>query len=876
METIKFGMIYDNDIIESIRGITNGSYSMKREIFKNMVRAKTFDKSILKEYLSDINEFLKFWEAYANDLQAKIKSAKGEVGVYTIEYQFVKDYIYAKYDYASVLQFTDGLIRGISSGKFDTVETIEDFRDHTLDKAFHHPARYAAEMLDSVLVGGSGIGINDRKPTGALDAKSFDAIRSYDLFNRRDRPELYKAIAATLEFMTQDIGVEKYFTTSDMKITVSMINNIVEYVTYSLTAYAARVYIISAYAYPFINNSGAVSTKTPISEATIADEENSNHSEITVFRNADDMICRDPAKTKEFMNIFSKFITAIKADNLFGTNKPDYEKGWITDNALDNNVFCSKLLVNPLHEFLVNGSNNFMWDGSSSAMNELNQLVRELIYNNNQGIQGTSSPKQELLHVIRGTTCENTIKAYQELAKDLYMCSMQLCRQTNRIITNIISWKKNENEIPTHNTGTLNTVSECLKVLSEFYRDLASAILQKGRDIEMHINYLTMDEINKASAGISIKIPNQKPDVDANANMMTAVPDTTRVPTELLDLYDVPTFEYMELYNEYVKMLPGMEDDLYYSEAFNLSSIIDKILSIIRNASKRFRAFLDNNAVKAAMKWAIAHEKEILAMDFTGVQLQVLPYKEPLALPKGYDKLKTGLSNFDIKKFASKESIAEYAKSLYPSETVYNWFNNDTEKVTSGADKYRSYILFKDENEATEKYPEKRQLTGSALQNTIPLWINTLKGAEDTFKAYKKIGDDIEAQINNIRSKTVSATNSTQTTSTTTATASTATQGSNTQAPPTMGDAGSEENKGDSSAGSTSNAQQTQQQEKKPEEKKDQQTDTTDLTSEGLTAINVAVTRLYVSLSGMFVEYIKAEYAYLKEAYAGGTKPSHS
>lgn len=874
METRNFGMIYDKDIIASIREITEGSYSMKREIFKNMVRAKTLEKSVLKEYLNDVNEFLRFWEAYANDLQEKIKNSKGETDVYTIEYQFVKDYIYAKYDYASVLPFTDGLIRGVSDGKFKDVETIEDFRDHTLDKAFHHPARSAAEMLDSVLVGGAGIGINSKKLTGPLDAKSFDAIRSYDLFNRRDRAELYKAIKATLEFMTEDVGVGKYLTTNDMKITVSMINNIVEYVTYSLTAYATRIYIISAYAYPFIIKSTSDVDKTPINEATIADSDNSDNVEITIFRNADEMICRDPVKTKEFMTIFSKFVTAVGADSLFGTEKPDYNKQWAIRDGMENNVFCQKLLVNPLHEFLTTGASNFLHDPYGSAMNELNMMVRELIYNNTQGLQGAASPKQELFHVIRGTTCENTMKGYQKLVKDLYACSLHLCSQTSNIIDGIIRWKKAENEYPAHNTGTLNTGAETLKIISEFYRDLASAILQKARDIEMHINYLRVDEINKAAAGLSIKIPNEKPDVDANANMMTAVPDTTRVPTELLDLYDVPTFEYMELYNEYVKMLPGMEDDLYYSEAFNISGIIDKITSAIKNALKRFRAFLDNRDVKAAMSWAIKHEKDILAMNFSSVQLQVLPYKEPLGLPKGYEKLKNGLANFDIKNFASKEAIDQYVKSLYPSETVYGWFTKDDGKITSGADKYRNYILFSNENEATEKYPEKRPLTGQALQNTIPLWINTLKGAEDTFKAYKKIGDDIEAQINNIRSKTVAATNTTQTSTSTSTTAnSTANQGSDTQAPPSMGDAGKGEDNKNTNTGSTQ-GQQTQ--ENKPEEKKDQKSDTIDLTSEGLTAINVATVRLYASLSGMFVEYIKAEYAYLKEAYAGGTKTSQS
>lgn len=872
METKNFRMIYDKDIIESIREITNGSYAMKREIFKNIVRAKAMDKNVLKEYLNDVNEFLRFWEAYANDLHEKIKNSKGETDVYTIEYQFVKDYIYAKYDYASVLPFTDGLIRGVTSGKFTDPETIEDFRDHTLDKAFHHPARSAAEMLDSVLISGVGIGINSKKLTGPLDAKSFDAMRSYDLFNRRDRTELYKAIKATLEFMTEDIDVGKYITTNDMKVTVSMINNIVEYVTYSLTAYATRIYIISAYAYPFIDKNASSDTKTPISESTIANSDMGDNVEVTIFRNADEMICRDPAKTKEFMSIFSKFVTAVGADNLFGTSKPSYDKRWNMRDGIENNVFCQKLLVNPLHEFLSKGAGEFLYNSSNSAMNELNMMIRELIYNNTQGLQGAASPKQELFHVIRGTTCENTMRGYQELVKDLYTCSLHLCSQTSYLIDGITSWKKAENENPAHNTGTLNTSAESLKIISEFYRDLASAILQKARDIEMHINYLRVDEVNKAAAGLSIKIPNEKPDVDANANMMTAIPDTTRVPTDLLDLYDVPTFEYMELYNEYVKMLPGMEDDIYYSEAFSISTIIDKIIAIIDRARKRFRAFLDNADVKRATNWAISHEREIQSMDFSQVSIQVLPYKEPLSLPKGYENLKNGLAKFDIKNFASKEAINAYIKSLYPSETVYGWFNNDNEKIKSGANKYRSYILFKNENEATEETPDTRPLTGSALVNTIPLWLKTLKDAENTFNAYNKIGDDIEAQIKNIRAKTATATNPSTTTSTSTD-SSTAKQ-QDKQNPPSIEGAGNENDKKDNATGTQTQSQENKPQEQKPDNKPEERNATAELTSEGLTAISLTVTRLYESLSPMFVEYIKAEYAYLKEAFAGASKPT--
>lgn len=845
MENQKFVKMMDGDIIDSIRNITADASKLKNAVFKNAIMKEDVDEDIFVIYLNSINRFLKFWDDYANDLQIKIKSSNGIVGINTISYDRVKDFIYSKYDYASILPFTDGIIKGISSGKFKTPEDIEDFRDHTISKAFNGEAASSAALVDSVLIYKGSIGsMNALSKTTPLEAKSFDSIKNYNMFDRRSRPELYKAISKVIDFLTRDINVGKFLTISNIKLFVSTINNIVDYMTYSLTAYACRIYIISLYAYPFIEND--VYEYTSVVES--AHDDIGNKSGTMIFRNVDEMICRDPSKTREFINIFSDFITSIGADSLFETRKPLYNTTSIDDSSLENNVFCQKLTVNALHEFLSKPYMYYNTDDISSKLDELNSILHELIYNSSQGIQGVSSPKQELLHVIRGTSCDDTVNGYRSLAKDLYLCAFQLCGRTERIINYLIRWKKRESEDPNHNTAALNNAAECIKIISEFYRDLSTAIVQKVRDIEMHINSLSSNDVDKVVSGLSIKVPDSKFNVSSNDNMMTSVPDTTRIPTELLDLYDVPTFEYMEMYNEYVRNLPGMENDLYYSEAFNISAIIDKIISGIRSAWKRFEQFWNDKRVQAAVKWIYDHEKEFLSMDFSTAKINAMKYKVNIGFPKGFERLHNGLQSFTPENIKTKEASDKYIRGLYP-DGVYEWFadqNNKDGKLA--ATKYRNYILFYDLNEVKEEQPQQVQLNGQQIQRAVPEWIKTVKSVKEALDGYTAKGKELEAGINKIKSRVASLTDTSNDNKSETPEMTQASPSDGNQKPATTPATNGSNDSGNKATEAASES------------------------SLAVTEIQLAVDRIYKSLSPIFIEYIQAMYGYLKEVYSMAKK----
>lgn len=870
MKELKFGMMYDQDIIKYIRDITGESSSLKREIFKTTVMKKSLDKKVCNDFLTAVNEFLRFWDEYSQDLHEKIKATTGTEGVITIDYQYVKEFIYAKYDYASVLPFADGIIKGVTSGKFTTTDDIEDFRDHTISKAFDNQADSSAALLDSVLVSGGGIGsINGSKPVSTLEAKMFDSIRNYDMFNRRNRPELYKAITEIVKFMTIDIGMGKYIDTSDIKMFVSIINNIVDYITYSLTAYATRIYIISAYAYPFIQTNGKPEI---VSESVIHEDVNSDvdlgANEVRVFIDADEMICRDPAKTKEFFAYFDPFLKIIGADVLFGSHKPTYKDHFEGMDTLGTTSFCSKLVSNPLHDFLTGRRDSFLGfnDTSESSIMELQQILKSYIYNNNQGIQGESSPKQEIFHVIRGTTCDGTLKGYQTLAKDLYLCAIHLCCGTESWINDIIRWKSEENHSPKYNTGTLNSAAESLKILSEFYRDLTSAILQKARDIELNVNVIRSEEVNKTIAGINIQIPNQKNDVDTNNNLMTAVPDTTRMPTELIDLYDVPTLECMEMYNEYVRSLPGMEDDIFYSEAFNIAAIFDAIIAGIQNAWKRFRQFWSNKDVQRSIKWIMDHEKELGSMDFSAGSMKVHNYKPAIGLPKNFNNLSNGLVNFDPDKIKTEKNVSDFISSLYPSPAIYSWFTGDENKDgKSGPIKYRNHILFYDEGNTKVEIPEDVSLSGADIQKRVMDWIKTVKDVKAVNDQMEQMGKTLETGIKSIRTKMI--------TSTTDAT----NKPNSVTPPPTPGStATGSSNTGTSAVGDNTdkNNQEAAPLDKivsNPDNKKEE-ANNSNLSTAVLNDIQITVKRISSSLSPIFIDYIKTMYEYLKEAYTVGRK----
>lgn len=892
----RFGMLYSSDIRSSITEITSEASKLKKEIFKSVMMNKELDPAVAKVYMGAVNDFLRFWEEYAKDMEPKMKRAKGVTGIHTVEYSFIKDYIYAKYDYASVLPFADGLVRGMQDEKFTRVEDIGDFRDQTLKKAFDDMPVNSAGVLDVVI--NPALGVDFNTAVSPMDAKMYDSVKSYHMFDPRSRTELYRAIDKTIDFITIDLEHRHYPQHRDMKLFVSMINNIVEYITYSLTAYACRIYIIGQYAYPFIyadeSSSGNVISesadnddKKDKKDGNVPSKGEGEHRpeiEVTIMRDADDTMTRDPQDIGKFFTTFEQFIKIIGAESLFnGSTIPKYPNGYIGQNTLEANRFSQKLMANPLFEMFRKYIRIFADDQSQGrVIEEFNQNLKSFTHNSVQAVQGTSTPKQEILHVIRGVECGNTAANYQELAKDLYVFSLFLLCEIFSKIGDMSRLTSSTIGTTPQSINTRNAGIEALSVLSELYRDIAVAVMYKARDIEAKLNETRNATIANVHDSLTIKIPDVGKSKDRTSHMSSAVPDTTRLPMDLLDLYEIPVFESLELYDECLRLDPAFANDYYFTEGA-IANIINALRSKIIAAWNKIKNFFQDRKFKEAIAWVQKHKSELMAMNLAGITMSVIDYKVDIALPEGFENLIKNLQNIPEKALESQEEMEKWAATLYPNPTIHGWFSGDGDNKKDGARMWRNLFLFQDLNEVDDKPHETPiQINDAQVAKNLPKWIETIETADSLYKQLEKMETEIENASNKLRARTVAAANKQGgDNAAATGGATTGAAGGDDKKVVTAnangGGSGTGGGTGGTTGGSGSGTPAPTPAAGADTKKEEQSMQGgSSVLSAAITQADVAITRLYLSLGPMVVEYMRKEYEYLQTAYSYSKKKNAS
>lgn len=828
----KFRSMYGTEITRYVSDIMSEASKFKIQIFRSVMMDTDLSPNHVRTYMGRVNDFLRFFDEYSQDLTEKIKKVRGRAGVRTIEYGFVKDYIYAKYDYASVLPFADGLVTGLTDGKFKTVEDIEDFRAHTISKAFKDLPVDSAGVLDRVVT--PQIGVNFSHITTDIDAKMFDSIRTYKIFDPRSRTELYKAIDKTIEFITIDIRKHKFPKNTDMKLYVSMINNIIEYITYSLAVYACRVYIIQEYVNPFINDY-SVRVNTPAYEsADTTSATNSSNVQITIMRDADEKLTKDPAIIKDFFNVFEDFVKTIGASSLFGAdhNLPTIGRIYVSQEVMGSNKFIQKLQGNALYQFILDGHYKGFssYDKSLANLEELKQVLKTFTFNN-QGMQGTSSPKQEILHVIRGVESGDTVQKQLETIKDLYICALSILSKLNNVIDDIKRYTNNTNEMR-QGIAARNLGIECLGMMSDLYRELAFAFLARARDLENQINISRNAQIEKMNSSLSIKIPEADKIINSNNTMMSAVPDTTRLPIELLDMYAQPAFEAMQLYDECLKLDPEFAGDMYFSEAFDINVIFNKLLAWVAGVQRAIETWFGDANVQKATQFVNENKDALMHMVLNGMELDVLDYKVNITVPEGYEKGIKNISQIPDKAFEDQTELDNWIKSLYPNETIYGWFKKDDPKVA--AQKYRNLILFQDLNEVDDKpHNEPIKIGDSKIAKSLADWITSVSKLQDTYKAVRDMSKQYKEEVSKLKAKAAAASQKVKNGNNTSTTNSANNENQ-----------GSQDGQNSSQGGVNGN----------------------NINLAGSTALQVGQ-QIYYPLVSAFITYIKDIYSYLQQAY---------
>lgn len=851
-------MLYPSiaDLTNSVRSITAAATDFKTSIFKAKMRGEAIDSEPSKKFLRNANEFLRRWDTYASNLADAMKASKGDEDVITVDYGDVKNYIFAKYDYAAVLPFADGIFKGVKDGKFEEPDDIKDFHDHTVDKAFPDLADSVAGLVDDVV--GKGMGFADSHKVGKLGLSKYQSVRqSGKLFNDHDRAELYRAVQKTVEYLVEhmdDLQINGAY--SGTRLYVSAVNNIIDFCVYSMVAFTMRVVVIARYAIPFINastteeDSDSDKDSGPVVESVqkLPDEHYNCTDCIHVLRDADDARLKAPACVKEFVDTFAEFLTAVGCVVKVG-RKPTFEDPYVDGNMREGNRFYEKLKDNPIFDMISKYgyrlSSNIR--NGNAFFNELVVTMRDYMYDHKLAVPNNNSPREEFLHVIRGVDADQqSVKAYQQLAYELYIVVVETVMNMNTMIQDITRAEIAEKNNPTTNAGTANDCAECLRIMNYVYREFTSAYLQKGRYIEAKINFLKEENLNKTIAGMQIHIPGLKPDEPSiNDYMMTAIPDTTKMPIDLSDLYALPVFEDLQMYDIALRYRPEFLENMYLSEAVGLSNIINAIIAAIQGALNRFRHFWNDKSVQAAVKWVTEYGDGLTRMNCSGHSLDVLPYKDDIKFGEHAKKIIDGIKAIDAKDFqsASAEDMKKAVIALYPSEAVYKFWDGENPKAS--AQKYRNFLLFQNEQNVNDQPVTKVTYSDQVLQAKLRTWVDTVKAAKNTFDAYDRLSKDLDTAVKALKNKVASAANQ-QNNQTQQQNAQT---GNNVEPPP--GNPPTEPPK-------------TQNGQSQSDSKANEQTTVMNTT---LADIQSAIARIWVPATDMFVEYIKAHYNYLKQAY---------
>lgn len=751
-----FKRLYIYDYTEKMKEMISQSSIIKQEIFKNNIMGNEISYVKINAYVNFINDFLKYWEDYGKDTQSKMSKSSGVEGIRNIKYQDIRDYIYSNYDYAVIIPFIDNIYNQFDNKSLDK-DSIVDYFTTTISKAFDGQPPTVAGLID-LISSNDSILMDYSFRTDKYESKLFDSVKNYrKMFPESDRIMLFKAVQKAVDYISRKKSV--VISKGDTQIFITLINYVIEMITYSTIAYASRIFIICHYGYNFIDANKS-DTMIPVEESTTLSN-SIQYEDMRFLADASEVTFSKVENAKEAFEIVRNFITALgigvsDLDIRFGS----YES---IPKLCSGNKFIEKLKESNNLLFMVLDDYRFMeiYEGRLKCIEENIQQLKSILYNDKQGNSITSSPLQEFLHIIRGTKINNsdsTIKDCKNMALDLAKTLIFFNQKINAHMSRISNIKYNLKH-ESININDEKNINEYSRLLNELYAATILPIFQRLRDIEALYNKLSNNSIDKVLNMVSL---------DNESNIIKSVPDTTRMPLNLMDLYSLPSFESYQMYDEYLKSLPMFSDDLYFSEAFDMSTVMNVIQSLLDGAWKTLESWYLNSKVKAAMSWVRNNEKKIRNTNLEPAiesKIKIFPYpslnNRSLELDKGYKNLINNIKNFHPED--ANFNVDKYIISLYPSETVKKWFDEDENK---GKQKYWTWIISNcGENEVPDEPMKEIELNTTNISKLQKECLENCIAVEKIFNSLKSTKNNLDQSFKTIKQSVVSLSNKSDQTS---------------------------------------------------------------------------------------------------------------
>ena len=746
---MKVVRISPNSFSNDVNSLAAAASQLKMELFRSTNQVRKVDSAKVQKFLGVVNGVLARYFSIFETLVDEMHDASPAEGAYSVPYGEVKPYLYPNFDYASILNYTDGLYRGVSDGDIKSALDMDEFFTHTTKMAFKDIPGTTPELLDELVALD-----RSKRAASAAEAAQFKGVKAQKIFDKNDRTELYKAIEKTVDYLCNEINEDGKIdlATDDITLRIAFIVSVLDYAVYSATVYIGRVYAINMYSYGFMQGSNP-NEPTAVTEAVETKEKISDEA-YKVMIPADDANYRDPKNFVALIKLLQEFASVMGTSICDGYKKLNLDDNWfiykIAEEGDTNNIFKDALLGNPLYEFIINRMDHWRWEDNWKQRQDFSDEFYGYIHNGQQGLSTSLTAKQEMLPVIRDTWADKTSKEdYQTIVGNLGEWALEVLSIVRRYFNDGINWRSNEANNPEKNNSVLNSTAEIIKACKDFYNDIVEVVLSRLRDIELMVNKDKEDELNKIFADVSVNVPGgEKDDVSHKHDMMDASPDTSRLP---VDLYALPTYESLRMYSEYVSSLPNMDGDGYYSEAVDFSKIMDTIQSLVAGFFKKAVQFFDNPALKQAADWVSKNSEKLNTITYNG-PMEVQPYKANISYPSIENFTNWIQTEFSEKVVSSDAELKNFLFKLYST-------NDQTlRKIWESGDKnteeqVQNYVLFGVQPNGTVN--TKTLNSDAEIKAEMKNWISTVTAAPVLRTTIMNNEQKASAAMKSVKSKLV-------------------------------------------------------------------------------------------------------------------------
>lgn len=633
-------------------------------------------------FLNKVNDFLKFWYEYGKRAAEAINTNGVLPNPTTnLKYNYVRKFLFGNFDFKSVLLYVDGMIKNISdSNKKYTQDDLENFYKFTIKDAFGTDNIDVSSLLTDFEVSGE-LEVPDEEPDFDINM-----LQGYDIFKDNDYTDLYKSIEGIIDFISFDRMKNLFLLKKEIKnnlLSSFAVKSIFDYMIFSLTFYAIRIYTVAKFLNNFVNDNSEKNdsfTEAVITPADSLDDflkkmiifrldiESAYWYDDAIFASMNELIARDLDKTS-FYKMFKMFADAHDISNM--KTETIQRKDFISE-------FTKYFSDSKLFNFFI--ENDFKDPNFKPNLTELYLKMKYLLNVPNQALVTSKNPvhnhKTQFLDAFIRMSC-----SAKDSVADIKHSAVMVYHFTKFMFEEILSaglnWINNCHcrEIkPSDFTTDKKIYSILNNFLSGFYDEFSLIVLKVMQFLENKMYYC--EDKDKDSDSTSKPSPGYVRSVTRFDQIFIDGQSTFNESSDLINVWSYPYYENMKIYKDYLQSYPEFRELSYFKEAGN--DWWDKIVSWFTGLGTKISSFFTNKKVQTCITWVDNNKSKIQNAtwkDDTEISVEWYYYKANLKIKHISDTIELLGEDPENAKFNDGDKFSEDQAHAWENELYKNFLS---------------------------------------------------------------------------------------------------------------------------------------------------------------------------------------------------------